>query len=94
GIDNDCDGSTDGADTDCHSGTVCPENYTIINAEEVHPDESSVVVYDAAGDPITCAVIAVDLGTAGCVGTNGLPLVWALLLVGFLFSNCRNRFRY
>ncbi|MEZ4270187.1 MAG: MopE-related protein [Myxococcota bacterium] len=87
GIDNDCDG---GIDEGC-GGDVCPENYVVVNPDEPHPDELTIVVSDADGNPVTCGRIALDLESLGCASVDGASWFGLLLLLGWLGLQCRFR---
>ncbi|MEZ4270174.1 MAG: discoidin domain-containing protein [Myxococcota bacterium] len=90
GVDNDCDGKVDAVDPDCQSG-VCPENTIVVNPGEAHPDELTVVVHDADGNPLTCTRIAADLGAVGCAMSSRMNLLCILLPLGFLMMRRRPR---
>ncbi|MEZ4272601.1 MAG: hypothetical protein R3C68_14580 [Myxococcota bacterium] len=88
GIDNDCDGDIDAADTNCQGDTdvdvVCPENHIQVNPEAVRPDEFTVIINDKDGNPVTCARVELDPGAAGCSGSDSSGSGLLLFLSGLL----------
>ncbi|MEZ4270836.1 MAG: putative metal-binding motif-containing protein [Myxococcota bacterium] len=89
GVDNDCDGDIDAADTQCQEEMICPDNYIVVSSGGVYPDEFTVIVNDANGAPVTCARITGDLQAMGCRGSDPSMSFALLLLLSGLFVRRR-----